>query len=89
MIALKNDKNGSIVRLRSHGAQLNQDDNDYEDISFDLLEAAQSGDYQCFMKYFKAGFIRFDEVRNIEGKSLAHLVSLGRFNYFRLPSTTN
>lgn len=75
MIALKNNKNGSIVRLKNHGAILRENDADFDEISYDLLEAAVKGDYMCFMKYYKGGFTRFSDVKNIEGKSLAHLVS--------------
>lgn len=77
MVALKNNKNGSIVRLYNSGARLREvEGQDFEKIAFDLLEAAEQGDYMCFMKYQKAGFLKFNMVLNIEGKSLAHLVSI-------------
>jgi hypothetical protein len=85
MLALKNNKNGSIVRLKNNGARLRQTQGeDLDEIGFDLLQAAEDGDYMCFMKYQKAGFIKFDSILNIEGKSLAHLVSLNPFNSARL-----
>ena len=76
MVAIKNDKNGSLVRLKTSGARLRErDEEDFDEISFDLLEAAQSGEWDCFQKYYKAGFTRFSDVRNIEGKSLAHVAA--------------
>lgn len=85
MLAIKNERNGSIIRLTNSGAGLRQDeenDKDLEEISFDLLKAASEGDYGCFMKYSKAGFKQFNKVLNIEGKSLAHVVSLSFSNFF-------
>lgn len=78
MIALKNNKNGSIVRLHKHGAVLrpsSQNDSDFREISIDLIDAAKAGDFECFMKYSKAGFNEYSKVANMEGKSLAHIVS--------------
>lgn len=83
ILALKNNKNGSIGRLHKHGAILRQSGDDCSDISeigIDLMRAAKSGDYECFVKYSKAGFVEFSKIGNMEGKSLAHIV---RFINFR------
>lgn len=77
MLALKNNKNGSIVRLHKHGAVLRQSNSnecDFREISIDLIDAAKAGDFECFMKYSKAGFNEYSKVANMEGKSLAHIV---------------
>lgn len=74
LLSIINKKNGSIVRLRKHGAKLF--DSDYNTIENNLLEACIQGDSDTVIRYYKAGFEKFDKVKSEEEKTLAHIVSV-------------
>ena len=72
MLAVVKKKNGSILRLKKLGATLG--DGIFAFVQSQLIQIAADGDTDGVFRYYKAGFQDFNQVVNVEMKTLAHIV---------------
>ena len=65
-----------MLRLRENGAKLHQNSEEtFQKIQNHMIEETIRGNIHCLMRFLKAGFVRSNDVKNVEEKSLAHIVS--------------